>query len=366
MNSPTRSAPAGFLKLSSEVAAFYGFKALRAANFTAAASSLSAQVNNRSTEPLLAYYATPSPSHVPLGQVSKELAEFGMQVVGTPESVGEVVLLKTMSTIINEWGGKVARVRVNALGDKDSKMRFARELSLYLRKHAPELDADCRQLLGDDPLAAFACQSLVSKEVIEGGPRAMNFLSEKSRAHFREVLEHLENLQLPYELDDMLVGDDREPRIIFAIDLEDEDATIVSSIGGRFDDYLRKVTGRKDGTAVSASIFFRKKGLETKNFTLPKAKGLPKIFFVQLGLRAKLQGLAVMESLRRARVPVLQTFNAAQLGPQLLAARAAGVTHLIIMGQREALDGTVLVRAMNNSSQEIVSLAALPRFVKNL
>jgi histidyl-tRNA synthetase len=314
---------------------------------------------------MLAFWATSSPSHLPYGANARDVGEFGLQVVGSPESVGEVVLLKTLTTIISEWGGTVARVRVNAMGDKDSKMRFARELSVYLRKHAPEMDVACRQML-QDPLAAFACQSAISRDVMEGGPRAMNFLSEKSRAHFREVLEHLEGLGLPYELDDMLVGDEREPRVVFAVDLEGEDNTITAAIGGRFDDYLRRITGRKEGSSVSASIFFRKQGLLQKSFTLPKPGAVPKIFFVQLGLRAKLQGLTVLDQLRRARVSVLQSFNAAQLAPQLQAARAAGVTHLIIMGQREALDGTVLVRSMTNSSQEVVTLAALPRYVKTL
>jgi histidyl-tRNA synthetase len=62
----------------------------------------------------------------------------------------------------------------------------------------------------------------------------------------------------------------------------------------------------------------------------------------------------------------MQSFDSAKLTPQLSAARAAGVSHLLIMGQREALDGTILVRAMNDSRQTIVGLGDLPRYLKNL
>lgn len=362
-----RTGPAGFLKLSADVASFYGFKPVRASSFAAAATQLSNALATHS-EPMLAFYACASPSHMPANMAipGKELGEFGLQVVGSQESVGEVVLLKTLVAILTEWGGTVARVRINALGDKDSKMRYARELAAYLRKHAPELDDACRDLLSGDPLAALVCQASVSREVVEGGPRPMNFLSEKSRAHFREVLEHLENIGLPYELDDMLVGDEREPRTLFAIDLEGEDATIALTQGGRFDDYLRRITNRKEGAGVGASIFFRKKGLDRSGFGMTGPTKAPKIYFIQLGLRAKLEGLRVLEILRHADVPVLQSFNAAQLSPQLATARAAGVSHLIIMGAREVLDGTVLVRSMQNSSQEVVHLADLPRRLKSL
>lgn len=374
MSAPTKTAPirskragpASFLKLSSEVASFYGFKPVRAASFAGAASQLAGALGRN--EPMLAYYASAAPSHLPqhLSTPSKELGEFGLQVIGSTESVGEVVLLKTLTAIITEWGGTVARVRVNALGDKDSKMRYARELSTYLRKHAPELDELCRPLATSDPLAALVCQTSVSREVVESGPRPMNFLSEKSRAHFREVLEHLENVGLPYELDDMLVGDERDPRILFEIDLADDDATITATHGGRFDDYLRRITNRKEGAGVGASIYFRKKGLDRSHLAMSYPHRAPKIYFVQLGLKAKLESLRVLEMLRHAGTPVLQSFSAAQLGPQLHAARTAGVSHLIIMGAREVLDGTVLIRSMNNSSQEVVHLTDLPRRLRSL
>ncbi|MES2202902.1 MAG: His/Gly/Thr/Pro-type tRNA ligase C-terminal domain-containing protein [Patescibacteria group bacterium] len=365
---PRRGAPVGFIKLSSDVSSFYGFKPIKAQSFAAAAAALSAQHAAHPTEPALAYFASHSPAQLPLqtGLNLREVSEFTISAVGAPGSVGEVILIKTAANIAEEWGATVSRVRVNALGDKDSKLRFARELASYLRRHATELNDECREMLGRDPIAAFACQTLVSREVVEAGPRPMNFLTEKSRAHFREVLEHLEKIGLPYELDDTLVGDEREPRVAFALDLAEEDATIRLVQGGRFDDYLRRITNKKEGSAVSASLFFEKQGPARGAVALPEIRRRAKIFFVQLGLPAKLMGLRVLEELRRAGVPVLQTFNSSSLGPQLQAARDAKVTHLIIMGAREALDGTVLVREMSNSSQEVMPVAHLARHLKNL
>ena len=65
-------------------------------------------------------------------------------------------------------------------------------------------------------------------------------------------------------------------------------------------------------------------------------------------------------------MPVLSTFDSARLAPQLDAARAAKVTHLIIMGAREAMDGTVIIRSMDNSAQTTIELRTLPRFLKTL
>jgi len=290
----------------------------------------------------------------------------GLMVSGTSESVGEIVLLKTIAAIAEEWGSPLARVRVNALGEKDSKMRFMREVSLFARKHQERLCEQCREQIARNPLALYSCPIEGCREVASEAPRPMNFLSEKSRSHFREVLEHLEGLNLPYELDDLLVGDEREPRTLFALDLKDEDATLVTSVGGRYDDYMRRLTGKKEGSAVHASLYFRKKGLSPQAFVLKSGQKTPKLYFIQLGLRAKLQGLNVLDTLRSARIPVLQSFDASRLQHQLSAAEQAGVSHLLIMGQREALDSTIIVRNMKNRSQTIVSLQELPRFLRTI
>ncbi len=371
--------PALFVKHASDVAMFYGFKPFRHIEqelkqkrekgnhtFTSTIDTCARHTQLRNPEPSLAFYASAAPSHVPPGIVEREVGEFGLHVVGAQDSLGEILLLKTLFSILSEWGTQVARVRVNALGDRDSKLRFERELTLYVRKHAHLMDDSCKKALASNPLGMYVCTNDSCKQVLHEGPRAMNFLSEKSRAHFREVLEYVESLGLPYELDDLLIGDEREPRVVFALDLVALDATVVAGVGGRYDEYVRRRTNRKDGHAVSASIFFKKKGMVKSGFVVTPIAQAPKVYFVQLGLRAKLQGLTVVDMFRQAHVPVAQSFDPKSLAPQLQCARDQGVSHLLIMGQREALDGTIIVRSTTNSSQQILALSMLPRFLKTL
>ena len=370
-----RHSPASFLKLAQDVASFYGFTPLTAAdkrlphgahkrtNHFAYASSALAQ--GLQDEPRMVYYASAHPAHVPHALSPRELGEFSLAVFGAHESVGEVLLLKAVSTMLSEWGGKVLRVRVNALGDRDSRLRFIRELGTYVRRQAHNLPPEWRDRAAEDPIVFFASGHETCRSVAEFAPRAVNFLSEKSRAHFKDMLEQLEQLGLPYEIDDLLFGDEREPRVVFAIDTE-EDATVAATLGGRYDEHVRRLTGRKEAAAVHASVYFRKKGLAPSSFHTPGSSRKPRLYFVQLGLKAKLTSLKVSDILREARIPVLQSFDSSKLSPQLQAAARAGVTHLIIMGQREALDGTVIVRAADNSAQTTLTLSQLPKYLRTL
>lgn len=325
-----------------------------------------AQAVTRLGEPVLAFYATPTPEHAPRALPPRETAEFGLQVVGTGESMGEILLLKTLAMIAHEWGAKPRAIRLNAMGDRDSQQRFVRELSVHVRKHADRLNPTCKDEVLKNPLAIYDCGEESCQAAVAEAPHPTHFLSEKSRTHFRSVLERIEHLGLPYELDDSLVGDERGAHTLFALDFMDGDSTVLACNGGRYDEYLRRETRQKESVGVGASIYFRKTGLKSSIYTSERRTFKPKVYFAQLGDRAKFQGLAVIDMLRVARVPAWQSFNTTHLSVQLAAAREKGVSHLLIMGQREALDGTVIVRSMQNSSQITITLTDVPRFLKTL
>jgi len=376
--------PASFLKHASDVATFYGFRPVREIEketprvsnplvrrkpvhtFLTAAQVCAVHASTRPNEPVLGFYATPTPEHAPLPLPPRETGEFGLQVVGSRESMGEILVLKTLAMIAGEWGVKPRAVRLNALGDRDSQQRFVRELTIFVRKHADRLDPTHHDDVLKNPLLLYRCTHEGCRAVALEAPHPTHFLSEKSRGHFRSVIEQVEHLGLPYEIDDTLVGDERSAQTLFAIDFGDSDGMVLACSGGRYDEYLRRETKQKESVGVCASIYFRKSGIKQNIYTALQRPQKPKLYFAQLGERAKLQGLAVIDMLRSARVPTWQSFNTTHLSVQLAAAKEKGVSHLLIMGQREALDGTIIVRSMQNSSQITITLTDIPRFLKNL
>ncbi len=396
MSTSTRPSPKSFLKLSADISSFYGFqpahdieplvaKADRGShtfqNVTKlCAMALASRFQTAKTaydpllrgpiprhEPILTYYATPITSHTVNGILARDLGEFGLCIVGTQESMGEVLLIKVIAAILEEWGSPVTSIRLNALGDKDNQQRFAKELIQYFRKHPSLLEIIGAQKMAENPILAYRQVAEKYKDDLTDAPRSINFLSEKNRLHFRSILEQLEILGLPYQLDTSLVCDDREQRTMFVIDSQ-EDGTICATIGGRYDEYVKKLTGRKESATVHGSILFKRVGIDRTQCTVvSKRRGVnPKVYFVQLGASAKLQGLMVVDMLRAARIPVMQSFESNHLTEQLAAANHADVSHVLIMGQREALDKTIIVRSADQCRQSTVLLSQLPRYLKTL
>jgi len=377
--------PSRFIEHAGGVASYFGFRPLRQVNpelfkkhvgrslptFSSAANLCAHCVKPRDTEPVLAYYASPCVTQSPHAPSLRNLGEFSLHITGAGHSLGEVIVIKTAAAILHEWGTPLSRVRINTFGDRDSRERFNRELALFVRRrfagHEEGVSEEERAHLLSSPSSIYNSKSGIVHAALCDAPRPVHFLSERSRTHFKEILEQLEHIDLPYELDDTLGGDEREPRVVFLFDTEGDSASgkLYGGVGGRYDDYVSRLSGRRENSTVHASIFFAKEGMTRSAFSDFSAT-TPKLYFIQLGLRAKLRGLSVIDTLRRAHMPVAQSFDTNHLGTQLAAAQRLSVPFVLIMGEREARDGTVIVRRLCDSSQTIVGIGDLHKRLRAL
>jgi histidyl-tRNA synthetase len=73
-----------------------------------------------------------------------------------------------------------------------------------------------------------------------------------------------------------------------------------------------------------------------------------------------------MEEFRKARIPVLESLGRDSLKAQLKLADKAGVKYALILGQREALDETIVVRRMETGHQKEVKLDKIVKEVKKI
>lgn len=288
---------------------------------------------------------------------------FGLGVMGTARSIAEALIIRTAFTILEDAGAKSVSLRVNSIGDRDSSARFSREIQNYLRKNIDDLPAHCREMMKRDVFSAFEHLHRKEHALRERAPRGMDFLSEGNRRHLMEILSYLENARISYEIDHGLIGH-REcySQTLFEIHGIFGNAKEPSLIarGGRFDEAPRRLYKTN---LPGVGILFRLDS-DSAAVTPPSTVKCAKIFFIQLGFDAKLKSLAVIETLRRARIPIHQSVCRDKLGSQLALAHELKIPYAIIMGQKEALDGTVIVRNMLTRAQNTVPVTTLPAYLQ--
>lgn len=298
---------------------------------------------------------------------------FSLHVLGVQKSIAEALVLQTSLAILDELGVRDKTVHINSLGDRDSVQRYMRAAGLYFKKEIAELSPRARHALQQDIFHALEQFTENDHAACADAPKPIEFLTEGSRRHLREVLEYLDTVDTPYEIQPTLSGHhDCYCQTLFEIRdaargaFEDGSAQsgAVYAKGGRYDELGKKLF-RLTIPAVGAVFTLESK--KKSRYAPPAApKRKRNIFFVQLGSEARMRSLSILETLRRQHIHVLQSLGTEGLSEQLLLAEEAGSNHTIIVGHKEALEGTAIVRNMDTHAQETVPVAMLPVYLKQL
>lgn len=310
-------------------------------------------------EPLLFYTLQEVPK---TGEIS-----LGLHIYNVDKSIAEATLIQTTRALTEDLGFKNSRVRINSLGDKESSTRYTRELTNYLRKRLEEMPEAARELMKQH--AMMALTHLIEKEhdLAYRSPNPLEYLSDQSRKHFREIVEFLDMANVHYEIDPKLIGHHEcYSDAMFAVDLLDEELlplenTPLTVRGGRYNEFITRAT-KKNVHAAGAVVVLHDKKAPARH---PKTRlAEPSVYVVHLGFGPKIKSLVLIDSLRKAGVTVHQNLASDSLSAQLRDAENRGVKHVIIMGQKEFVENSVILRDMDARNQEQVHLDLLPQKLK--
>jgi len=322
-------------------------------------------------QPLLFYSYGPSFRHDnPQKGRYRQFYQFDMDVLGSEKSILDALVIKTTWTILEEAGAKNLSVDINSIGDKECRAGYIRELVSYYKKNINLLPAIDRERLKTNPLRILDSKEERTIELNQNAPDTLSHLCPDCKKHFKEVLEYLEKMEIPYNINKCLVrGLSYYTRTVVEIMIDDEETgkKITIAGGGRYDYLGRQLGSKKDIPAVGMSIGVDRV-VEAPWFAnlCPRIIKKPKIYFIQLGFDAKLKSLNVIEILRKGRIPIAQSISKDNLGAQLAVAEKLGMRYAIIFGQKEAIENSVIFRDMSNRSQDTVKLPNLLDYIKNL
>ncbi|MEY2640761.1 MAG: hypothetical protein RL150_154 [Candidatus Parcubacteria bacterium] len=286
-----------------------------------------------------------------------------LHIVGTPKSIAEALLIKTALCILTEEGYDDVTLQINNVGGKDSFGTFVRELTNHYRKHVNDMDSECRQLFKDGPHALVACGTTLKPEVKAHAPSPLNYLSDSNRQHFKEVIEFLDSQGVPYEINKDILGNPHySTNTVFTI--LDKKTGKVLATGSRYNQLAKKAGIKREIPSVGVTLRLA----SLKNVPASRAPKPDKVrfFFIQLGYQAKLKSLEVIDLLRQAKIPVYQSISRDKLTTQIAKAKKLKVPYVLIMGQKEAFDGTVVVREVETHSQIALPIHELVNYLKHL
>jgi len=299
----------------------------------------------------------------------RQFWQYDFEVIGDGDPIYDALTIQLMYNTLNDLKIKNLLVEVNTIGCDNCRPIWRKNLKNYFHSKLKKLCSDCQRRYKNNILRILDCKSEQCQPIKENAPKMIDYLCHDCRSHFKSLLEYLEELQLPYEINHRLVrGLDYYTKTVFEIRETDDNLALCG--GGRYD-YLVEILGGRPTPAVGAAVGVERlvEILKNKQTRVTDNSQKNRLFLIILGEQAKKKGLGLMETLRKANINVAESFGKDSLKAQLRQADKMNSPFVLIMGQKEAIDNTVIFRDMKSGVQELINIdnigEELKKHIKN-
>ena len=304
----------------------------------------------------------PSPRHplfiwhtnVTAGRPAPKKALVQFHAIGADRAIADAVVIRALAALVEDLYHTRPVVRINSMGDKETRARYARELGSFFKKRAASLPEECVACAREDAIGA--AELAIERACAEDLPAPTDHLSDASRKRFEDLLEYLETTGTPYELArDLVSRGSAWSETCFELKVDDKRV----AWGSRYSDLARHFFPVATPAMVGVLQAPSGGGIVTKPSNMKV-----RFAFVHIGDEAKHCAIQLVEELKRARVPVAQDIGIESLTEQLLLAEKRNPSHLVIMGRKEALEGSAILRDRSTQEETIIPLGSLVEELK--
>ncbi|HEX2273650.1 MAG TPA: histidine--tRNA ligase [Acidimicrobiales bacterium] len=314
-----------------------------------------AWVQHRPPLPFKAWYAAPSfrYEHAQAGRY-RQHHQLGVEVLGTEDPDLDVEVVALAWSVIADLGLQRVELLLNSLGDAVCRPGYLDALGRFLEGRRDQLCDDHRARLAENPLRVLDCKREACRTATADAPRMVDHLCEPCRAHFARVRQGLDALGVPWRLEPRLVrGLDYYTRTAFelvAAALETAQNGVGG--GGRYD-RLAEDLGGPPTPGIGFGL-----GIERLLLTcdaegvFPAPTRAVDVFVVDA--TGGTQALLLTAELRAGGVACDRAFDDRSMKAQFKAADRSGAVLALVVGEREAAQGTVTVRDLSTGDQEVV------------
>lgn len=296
----------------------------------------------------------------------RQFHQFGVEAYGSNDPLLDAEVIALACTAIKGLGLTGVKVKINTLGDEESRKRYKDVLVNYFSQYKDDLCEDCKNRLVKNPLRILDCKVDSDKDYFKTAPIITDYLSDESKEHFNKVVNALKDMNIDYEIDPTLVrGLDYYTYTVFEIvaNIKDFGAANTICAGGRYNNLVKDLEG-PETPAVGLAF-----GMERLILALKSEEKLPNVskathaYFIALGEEAREKSLNIMNTLRYQGLMCDMDYQAGSLKSQFKKADKNNAIFTLILGSDELAKGVINVKNNETDVQETVNLDELSNYL---
>ena len=287
----------------------------------------------------------------------RQFSQVGVEAIGSDSPLMDVEVILYAATVLRALGLKGVKVRINSIGDEESRNAYRTALVEYFSKYENELCGDCKVRLEKNPLRILDCKVDNQKEFFANAPKISDYLNETSKKHFEKVLEALKEVGLPYEINPNLVrGLDYYCHTVFELEAQIEGfgAQNVLGGGGRYDKLVGELGGPQTPCVGMAFGMDRLLLAMESEGLLKENNDYIHLYIISIGDRARVTTERLLYTLRMGGLMCDADYQNKGIKGQFKQADKFNAKFTAILGDEE-LDNFV-INVKNNETEEQVTI----------
>ena len=295
----------------------------------------------------------------------RQFHQFGVEAIGAKSPLLDAETIALGYHITKRLGIKSVRILINTLGDDESRNNYRAALKEYFKPYLSELCEDCQRRYELNPLRILDCKVDRDHPCFANAPVIQDYLNDSSREYFEKVLKTLDDLGIPYVIDNRLVrGLDYYSNTVFEavpVDATGQQAAVFA--GGQYDGLVEYFGGGPLPGVGFGMGLERMIDLAASEGGIIAETRSSDVYVISMGDVGS-YALKATEKLREEGFKVETDYQGRSLKAQFKASDRLMAKAIVIIGEDECKNGNVVIKNTETKEQVTVEFDKLTETVK--
>ncbi len=288
---------------------------------------------------------------------NRQFYQIGIEALGSDNPYLDAEIINISVEYLNALGLKHFKLVINTVGCKQDKLKFSQALKADLKDKKNDLCQSCQKRFERNVLRVLDCKNKTCRKIIQASPKTINHLCPSCAEHFQQVKNALDLLKVHYTEDPFLVrGLDYYTKTVFEITHKDLGAQNAVCAGGRYDNLIPELGGpAKGATGFAFGVERLLLAAQAEGIKFPCLKQTT-VYTIALGEAAYKKILEIANILRQNKIATHVNYEPRSLKAQMRQASKLHCDYVLILGDNEFKNNCIILRDMNEATQESVKL----------
>ena len=288
----------------------------------------------------------------------RQFYQVGIEAIGLDDAAIDAEVIAIADAGFKAIGLSKYRLEITSLGDADSRAAHRVDLVKFIA--GMKLDEATTARAALNPLRLFDDKRPEIKDAMTKAPLLIDYLSERSHAHFEQVKKYLDVLGISYVLNPRMVrGLDYYTGTTFEFVHELLGAQSGIGGGGRYDGLMAELGGQSlSGIGFGLGVDRALLAAEAEG-VINENSFVSDLFIIPLGDAAKEMAMTIASQLRNAGKSIEIAFGDRALKGAMKGADKSGARYVIVLGESEISSATVELKEMKTGATSSVKIDSL-------